>query len=221
MAGDLVQVPDEFFVIRTTDDPLTLGNMSLGKIASAGAARAEIEPEVYLRGRDQWFPFVPNPDFQSFVGWQMQRVTADYRVEYEAERVRCSEFPHLPARLGCLYAWGSLEDALKAGKKMRGRFRNRPVLRCTLDSPPLRIARCNSAIVSFARRVAEGHMATEDDIALMWRTYWSGSDARLSVARSSNPEGGPGVVGTPARPLWEWLIDGVLRIEGEVDLPGA
>lgn len=128
MEADL---PAELFVIVTKDaGPMVEWNMSLGRIASAGAALAEVDPATYFGQRDQWLPWVPNPQFETFVGFHMLRITSEMRTEYNAEITRIQEFNGLPSRMACLYVWGSLADAVTAKEKMRGRF-NGTITRCT------------------------------------------------------------------------------------------
>lgn len=216
-------LPTDFFVFVTSTDPIIEWNMSLGSISSAGLARATaggVEARQYLEQKDRWFPWIPNPDFKSFVSFQMVRVLSGWRVEYNAERVRVAEFPHLPSRLACLYAWGSLDDAKRANQIARGRYRG-TLKRCRLASPPLRVARCNSAVVAFARHAEEGNFFSEESANSTWRTYWSGSGEALEISRPNimRPGGPPHRIPMPAEPLWEWLIDGKLHIEEDVDLP--
>jgi len=213
------EVPDEFFVVVTTEDPVVSWNMSLGTISSASVARAAQAPQEYFAQQDQWFPFLPNPEFRTAVSWQLMRVIANYQVEPKAEHVRSTHYPHLPSRLGCLFAWGSLDDVREARRRMGGRFKG-PVKRCSLASEPLRLARCNSAVISFARRAEERNFLSDMMVTEhVWHTYWSGSGEPLVVERdhAMDPSGAPDQVRMSDEPLWEWLIDGSLRIEGDVD----
>lgn len=212
-------LPTEFFVIVTTDAGSVIQwNLSLGRIASAGAAFAEQYPDVYDDHRDRWLPWLPNPEFQTFVGFHSLRVTGDMRAEYHAELLRIEEFHWLPSRMACLYAWGSLEDARLAKTRMKGRFSGK-IIRCT-PVGILRAARCNSALVNFAQRAErQGFLTDADTIRRLWRTYWSGSDELLKLERQNMllPAGPPETVAMSQEPLWEWLIDGSLKVEGDAE----
>ena len=216
-----LDLPHELFVIVPRDlSPVAQWNMKLGQIASAGAAFAEVNPATYLEQRDQWLPWLPNPEFKTFVGFQMLRITSEMRAEYNAELTRIQEFSGLPSRLACLYAWSSLEDARTAKAKMKGRF-NGKIIRCTPINV-LRAARCNSALVNFAQRAERlGFFTDAASVRDVWRAYWSGSGAQLVMERQNllDPQGDPETVRMSKEPLWEWLIDGALRIDGDAGAP--
>lgn len=187
-----LETPSEFYIIVTTDDPVITWNMSLGRIASAGAARASIEPDVYRQRADQWFPLIPNPEFQTAVSWQLSRVVADYRAEYHAERVRCAEFPNHPSRLACLYAWGSLDDVRRA-RKIGRRFRG-TVKRCTLVAPALRIARCKAGVRHC--QCLEADQGRHRDGELHRPSVRAPRVRRCCAPVERSPAGRPGVLGT-------------------------
>lgn len=154
------------------------------------------------------------------MSFQMLRSTAEMRAEYYAELTRIQEFRGLPSRLACVYAWGSLDDARTAKRKMKGRFDGK-IIRCT-PVGVLRAARCNSALVNFAQRAERlGFFTDEASARDVWRAYWSGSGAELVMERQSilDPQGDAETVRMSKEPLWEWLIDGALRIDGEAEAP--
>jgi hypothetical protein len=209
-----VDVPEELFVIVTKDaGPVAEWNIGLGSISSSGAAFASQYPDLYAEERDEWFPWLPNPDFQTFVGFHALRVSSDMRAEFNAEATRVRSFAGLPSRMACVFAWGSLDDALTARARMSGRFRGR-ILRCQPVSV-LRSAVCNSAIVNFAQRAEKrGFFTDPAAVDLVWRTYWSGSGEQLTLERQNllTPGGPPETVDMSREPLWEWLIDGRLQV---------
>lgn len=209
--------PEEFFVCVTTENDILLHNISLGVITSASVLRATQEPEVYFRQQDQWLPFVPNPEYRTALSSQFLRTVVNYQVEYEAERVRCLSFRHLPSRLGCIFAWGSLNEAQVARETFAGRFRDAPILRCLPNGTFLRLTRCNSAIIPMARHAQErGIFLDQESSEGVWRTYWSGSDQPVALER--NGMSGRAIRATSGNtPRWEWLIDGSLRIVESVD----
>jgi hypothetical protein len=103
---------------------------------------------------------------------------------------------------------------------MAGRFSGK-IIRCT-PAGILRAARCNSALVNFAQRAErQGFFTDEDSIRLVWRTYWSGSGEPIRIERQNaiNPAGPPETVKMSQEPLWEWLIDGALKVEGDAEPP--
>jgi len=211
-------LPDELFVILTKDaSPIVKWNMSLGRIVSAGAAFAEQYPQAYAEQRDEWLPWIPNPEFQTFVGFHSLRVSSEIRAEYNSELARLKYFRYLPSRLACLYAWGSFGDAVSARAIMGGRFKGQ-ILRCR-PLNILRSARCNSALVNFAQRAERSGFFTEQAaIDQVWTTYWSGSGTQLTMERQNmlEPLGSAEKVEMSEQPLWEWLIDGALEIVEDV-----
>ncbi|ANP73045.1 hypothetical protein PA27867_2093 [Cryobacterium arcticum] len=214
-------LPEELFVIVTRDaNPIVKWNMSLGRIASAGLAYAEQNPETYAVQRDEWLPWIPNPNYNTFVGFHSLRVSSDMRAEYNAELSRIRYFKDLPSRLACLYTWGSIDDAVRARTTMRGRFIG-TILQCR-PVKTLRSARCNSALVNFAQRGERGGFFTDQaSVDQIWRTYWSGSSEVHMMERPNmlDPSGPPEKLEMSAEPLWEWLIDGALEIVAEVTPP--
>lgn len=209
-----VAVPSEFFVVLTRDiHPAARHNINLGWLMSAGAALAEADPVTYLEQRDRWLPWVPNAEFATFVGFHSQRITSEIRAEYHAELIRIEEFSSLPSRMACVYAWASLDDAQAARERMGGRFQGE-IVRCIPDIV-LRAARCNSSLFNFAVRAERGGFFTDEEaIKSVWRAYYGGSSENLVFERQNilDPQGEPERVGMSADPLWEWLIDGRLRI---------
>jgi hypothetical protein len=214
-----VALPDELFVIVTKDaSSVVKHNMSFGRVTSAGFAYAGQNPQLYAEQRDEWLPWIPNPAYQTFVGFHSSRVSSDMRVEYNAELTRLRYFRNLPSRLACLYAWGSLDDAIRAKTTIRGRFDGR-ILRCR-PVTTLRSARCNSALVNFAQRSERGGYLTDHSaVDQVWRAYWSGSGQSLTMERQNllDPSGPPETVEMSKEPLWEWLVDGALDIVESVD----
>jgi hypothetical protein len=211
-------LPDELFVIVTRDaGPIVEWNMNLGRITSAGLAYEEQNPQAYAALRDEWLPWIPNPNYKTVIGFHQLRVSSDMRAEYNAELARLRHSKHLPSRLACLYAWGSLEDAVRAKETMKGRFTGK-ILRCR-PAFILRSARCNSALVNFAQRgERRGFFTDEASADQVWRTYWSGSGESLTMERQNllDPSGPPETVNMSEEPLWEWLIDGALDIVDDV-----
>jgi hypothetical protein len=205
-------LPEDLFIIATKDaGPIVKWNMNLGRIASSGALFAEQEPETYLSERDEWLPWIPNPEYRTFVGFHTLRVTSDIRVEYNAELARLRGHRGNPSRLACLFAWGSLDDATLAKSKMSGRFKGN-ILRCR-PVLVLRATRCNSALVSFAKRAeSAGFMTDQDAIEAIWSRYWSGSGEAIAIERQNLLGGPPEKIEMSPEPLWEWLVDGALDI---------
>lgn len=212
------QLPDELFVIVTKDAPsIVHWNLSLGRIVSAGAAFAQQEGATYSQQRDAWLPWLPNPDYKTFVGFHTLRITGDMRAEYNAELVRMLRFNNLPSRLACLYAWGSLDEALLARERIGGRFKG-AIKRCRPETL-LRATRCNSALINFAQRAERlGFFNDQESVDLTWNTYWSGSGESISMERQNilNPSGPPETVDMSQEPLWEWLFDGILEVLDDV-----
>jgi hypothetical protein len=210
--------PGELFVIVAKDaSPIVKWNMKLGRITSAGLAHAQQNPQAYAALQDEWLPWIPNPNYKGDIGFHTLRVSSDMRAEYNAELTRLRHFKHLPSRLACLYAWGSLDDAVRAKETMKGRF-NGTILLCR-PGLTLRSARCNSALVNFAQRgERRGFFTDEASVHRVWDSYWSGSGElhRLERQNLLEPSGPPEALEMSEEPLWEWLIDGALDILDDV-----
>ena len=211
-------LPEELFVIVTKDaGAIAQWNLNLGRIGSAGAAFAEQDGTTYAEQRDEWLPWLPNPAYETFASFHMMRITSDMRMEYNAELARIRGFRAMPSRFACLFAWGSLEDALLAREKMSGRFKGE-IKRCR-PVVTLRWARCNSALVNFAQRAERrGFFTDQTTVDTTWHTYWSGSGKRLALERQNilDLPGPPETIEMSQTPLWEWLIDGTLDVIEDV-----
>jgi hypothetical protein len=209
-------LPDEFFVYVTTDNPVVLWNLSLGRISSASIPLTPEAASAYESQEDRYLPYVINPDFNGAYSWQLMRTTASWRVEYGAETCRIRNFRNRPSRLGCLFAWGSLEEARAAEDIVGRRYRERPLKRCRIAAAS-RVLRANSAVVAFVKHVEEFLPGSPDFTEHAWSVYWSGSDERLSVTWPSlPPTGEPKKIEARSEPVWEWLIDGALDVIEDV-----
>lgn len=215
------QLPEDLFVIVTKDaSPIVQWNMSLGRITSAGANFAGQDWTTYSEQRDEWLPWLPNPAYETFASFHMMRVTSDMRAEYNAELARIRNFRNMPSRFACLFAWGSLSEALSARETIGGRFKGE-IKRCQ-PAAILRWSRCNSALVNFAQRAERrGFFTDPETVDLAWRTYWSGSGEKLALERQNilDPSGPPETVDMSDEPLWEWLVDGTLDVVEDVTPP--
>jgi hypothetical protein len=214
------KLPTEFFVFITTDDLMVRWNVEILRSIDSAAVAAYASPEFRLRydaGEDVWLPFVPNPNPPNFLGSQSHRAATNYRAEYNAECVRMRQFRQAPSRLSAIFAWGSLDEAREALARNRGRYKSRPLKRCVLAAPPLRAIRVNSEVVPIARRMEAMNASTAELIHDVWGTYWSSSSRQVgfNAITGFDPLKRKDIL-TRAEPLWEWLLDGSLRIVGDV-----
>jgi hypothetical protein len=219
------RLPDDFYVFVTSDHPVVLWNVDRIKNISSAAAAAYSDKSFRMRydvGDDQWFPFVPNPEYDGFLSWQALRTTTNYRAEYHAESVRCRGFRTAPSRLSAIFAWGSLEEARAAASQQGGRYRGKALKRCVLRAPPLRALRANSHIVPLARKLESSGASTPELVDMIRDTYWSGSGQRVGLNRvSSSDLTTREDVWSRDEPLWEWLLDASLEVVEDVSAAGA
>lgn len=168
---------------------------------------------AYADGSADYLPFVPNPNLSTgFMSPFTVGTINEYRVEYDAELARRAFFKEAPSRLTGIFAFESME-VCEAVSQRHGwplsqvqRFKPENVLRA---------ARVNMDIVSLARTAYRRASFTPESIDHLWRAYWSGADSYAMDLPTVDARGReqPSVGAT-----WEWIIDGVLRQEGNVGL---
>lgn len=152
-------------------------------------------------------PFVPNgAKWNVFTSMFSSNVTADYCVEYDAERMRLMHYPIAPSRFSCIYAFGNEDDCQTAH-----RFYNWPLEQVRrfqlLDSLLNRVWRTNMEVVSLMRAGYRSGYWSEEEMTRIWRHYWSGRGTFTIEV--------PAVIGNkPSRhaissgEVWECLIEG-------------
>ena len=202
--------PDEFFVFVNELNPVTYHNFRVtGRFCSGAFGSLGIDPEFrskYLDGTAQYLPFSPcEVDLMTLSPYFLTAIN-DFRVEYDAERIRLARFPLFPSRMPAIYAFGDMESCEIVGTKYGWSIDT--VCRFHLMPNPFnRIVRVNMEHVSLARlayRVSMGKGSEDDDI---WTHYWSGG-AELGIELRSGQfkreSYNSGVI-------WEFLVEGVVK----------
>ena len=166
-----------------------------------------------MSGDIDYLPFIPNPDVDikhpSSFGL---REVAEYMVDYEAEVYRRSHKPtHLyPSRLGCVYAFGSREDALMASKQYGYRMSDLKRFVINFASEP-RVVKVNMQVVTQMWDIGPRQLFKEGDRDKIWAHYWSGGGA-LPIETVLSEEG-PEILDHGV--IWEYLIDGQVQLAEE------
>lgn len=202
--------PDEFFIFVDQLSPFTYHNFQVtGRFCSGAFGSLDTDSEFrskYLDGTAQYLPFSPcEMDLMTLSPYFLTAIN-DYRVEYDAERIRLAKFPLFPSRMSALYAFGDMESCEIVGRRY-GRPINTVRRFHLMPNPFNRIVRVNMEHVSLARlayRVSMGKGSEDDDI---WTHYWSGSaelGIELPSAQFERESCNSGVI-------WEFLVEGVVE----------
>ena len=213
------EVPDIFYIFVGNGDSfssqINYHNYKLGApLMSGGFKNLIVMPEKindFINGNILYAPFVPNEmTFPSPTSHLLNTVNG-YNVEYILEYIRDSKFKNFPSRFSCLYAFGDYESCEKASKyygwdlsKVK-KFKLKSIGN-QLDMC-VKVVKCNMEIVT--RMWNCGITSFEgNSIDKIASAYWCGIS---NVATESQDlETGEKVI-TPARILYEYLIEGVLE----------
>lgn len=209
----VVRVPDLLYVFVNETNLMAAMNLEVAGRFSSSVVAALRDPEfaaAYSEGSADFLPFVPNPGLSSgFISAYGATAINGYRVEYDAELARRAHFKSAPSRLTGVYAFESYADCQRVSQKYGWRLES---VRRFRQEVVLRAVRVNMEIVSLARLAYARAALDESSIDWLWRCYWGGSpsiDIELpSVDGKSRERLTSGVI-------WEWIIDGVLVIEGQ------
>lgn len=207
-------IPAILYVFANTADPVCWHNLRLTRsICSAGIAACQ-DPaflKAYQAGTADYFPFVPNKGRStSFTSLFSAALTAEYRLEYDAERIRRMHFPRSPSRFSCVFAFGAAADCQKAGHAYGWNLNEVRRFRL-VDHPLNRVARVNMEAISLMRSGYRRGSWTEDEVTGVWRHYWSGGEScfiDISAIENNRPVRRQLSVGT----LWEYLVEGRLDL---------
>lgn len=197
---------DKYYVFLNLNNPLAKANFEAsGRITSSGFSNAltnESFREKYLSGSADYLPFVPNQNWDSNgVSLFSLSVTDVYRIEYNAELSRRSNFPHLPSRFSCIYAFKTIEDCEKAIRTYNWNGDN--IKEFNLEANPFnKVHKANMEIISLARGFGHKSCLDSSEENKLWRHYWSGGGS----CKIDSP-----LVGRhECSEIWEYLIEGCL-----------
>ena len=203
---------DQYFVFLGLHTPSAVHNLRFTRsIVSAGITTASFDAasaEGYARGTLNYLPFIPNPNrHQGAVSSFAMEATRNYEVEYDAEYIRANEFPLLPSRLSCVYAFRSMADCHAATLKYGWELAS--VRRFRLVPTPLnRVHRVNMEVVSLMRYAMRMGVFDRQQRDQIWRHYWHGGGSfsvripDLDFSRQQRESG----------EIWECLIEGRLDL---------
>lgn len=220
----MIEMPETFFVFVSEDDEVVAHNVRVGgQVFSAALAvvahLGEEWRQRYYRNELEWQPFIPDPSsrsasipnpkypgFISFFGGNVL-ATGD-QLEYEGEGVRQVVTPCAPSRLSAVYAFGDEQVCHEAAARYGwnvGEVRRAKLIRF------LRMAMCDMEIVSFIRRHANTPaMSNEATRRQLWEKYWNGAQGVTLPVHDESPSTPTVLRSGPT--IWEYLIDGALRL---------
>jgi hypothetical protein len=206
--------PQYFFIFCNLLHPATKHNLRFTNgFASAGAGSWAISKNIendkfwqaYEDGSADYIPFIPNAHSETSVKaispfWMS--VTAEYRVEYDAELCRQANSPLSPSRFSCIYAFGDWESCQVAADKWGWRLDD---IRVFVLEPGEynRVSRVNMEVVSLARTAYRTASFSAEEIHKIWSHYWrGGGDMTLEfMVGDKHRQFESGVI-------WEYLIEG-------------
>lgn len=208
-------LPEPLYVYVDGSNPIVHHNVFTMKRLFSPAVLCWEDPEQarrYQANEIDWLPFVPNErvgpdDCANGVSFFALGLTAQYRVEYNAELARRHAYPQSPSRLSAIYAFGDEQSYMRAnalygwplGSLHRFRLIPHPLTRWT---------RVNMEIVSLSRRTSTTSYRDPVTEHQVWDAYWSGAGSiDLEIPQRL---GGRQVVSSGV--IWEYLIDGVLEL---------
>ena len=166
----------------------------------------------FMAGTVDYIPFIPNPDLDmkspsSF----SQREVNEYQVDYNAEIYRKSQekTKKYPSRFGCIFAFGSLEEAQKAADIHYWDMHDVRKFRLN-TAAPTRVIKVNMQVITQMWKIGNGATFDQEMNNFIWRHYWSGGaeliqdipDLKTGIGRQTMNEG----------VIWEYLIDGQLEL---------
>lgn len=206
--------PEHFYVFANQTRLDTRHNLSLtGTLFSAAYTYAGMGPEprkAYMEGTLDYLPFVENTGSLPLRSPFTSRVIYAYRAEYDAEVYRRLRNPRLPSRLSAVFAFGDEVSCEAAASRYRWDLNE--VRRFRLVPSPLnRVHQVNMEIASVAFTLYAGPTAIGPELSKhIWDEYWAGQ-VGSPIEGVSN--GGQRQVYRPEPPIWEWLIEGILRLD--------
>lgn len=210
------EVPEIFYIFLHSKRMWHLKwNFRLTKtLTSASVANTffdMISLSKFMAGTVDYIPFIPNPnvDMHSPSSFSMREV-AEYTVDYNAElhRKQHEETKRYPSRFGCIFAFGSIEEAERAANDWN--FSMSDLKKFKLNTAaPTRVVKVNMQIISQMWSIGNGAAFNQEDQGAIWDHYWKGGgEFPLDVP---NLQTGVGRQTINNGVIWEYLIDGQLE----------
>lgn len=211
-------LPEYFYVFLHSNRMWHLKwNFRLSKtLTSASITNALFDTDSsskYIKGDMDYIPFVPNPnvDMKSPSSFSLQEVS-NYTVDYNAElfRKQHDTTNMYPSRFGCIYAFGSLEDAKKAAEEWNFNLNDLHKFKLKDIGAFTRVVKVNMQIISQMWNIGNGASFNPEMNEIIWNHYWSGgAELPLEVP---NLKTGEGLETIDYGVIWEYLIDGQLEL---------
>jgi len=202
--------PEIFYIFVSQTNLMAQHNLKFTKQFSSGTVFDWSNPEFverYNNGAVDYLPFIINQNKTCHVLSAFENsITAEYRVEYNAEMQRYLHFNLCPSRLSAIYAFGSYSECETVSKKYGWDLSSVRQFQI-IDSPLTRIAKVNMEIVSLDRYAQRISMCDGPTIEVTWAAYWKGMSG-IEVEL-------PTVEGRQvfrSGLIWEYLIEGVVRL---------
>jgi hypothetical protein len=196
----------------------SMGFTAISEDASCAAVYDDGSAEYALKIRDPANPsgWIDNPKIitsfiSSYSVYLLSGRGGPYIQEYEGETVRLTEFPLLPSRFSCLFAFKSLDDCERAHSR-HGWPKDR-ITSCRLATwPRTRTAKLSMDVVSILLSTTDG--VGSDERKELWRLYWSGASMQ-AITSSTLRELEHVQRALSAGDVWEHLIEGQLIVDRE------
>jgi hypothetical protein len=197
--------PQRFHIVVNTLWPSTSQVLASGGTFRSAAfeamRRAPTLIPDYESGRLDYLPFVQNPTWLGQWSVPGRSVSLRYRLDHDAELVRRQHFPAYPSRLSAVFAFADEDSCRTAASSLAWDLTARREFEL-LPNPRNRVVRLNMHAYTAARNI----YMTECDITpeereQLWLPYWRGESPPLSPLPDEYAE-----------PLWEYLIEGELRL---------
>ena len=213
-----MEIPEHFYVFVDWNNRFVNHNVrNSGRITSSGYGSSLADPvfrQRYINNEVDYLPFVMNPnDTDKEISLFSLSVAAEYSLEFGLENYRSDRYPDKPSRLSGVYAFGDYATCMIAHQLYSWPLEN--VRQFTLQLDDLtRIHAGNMEVVSYMRSAMRFAAGTEMQMKA-YEHYWSG-DGDFSMSHfllADSP--------IPGRIVWEYIIEGQLKLEGDIDEPFA
>jgi hypothetical protein len=201
----LTNPPGRYHIVVNSPWPSTQRALSWGGVFRSAAFEAmRGDPNVaadYDAGQLDYLPFIENPGWLGLWSVPGRTVGLRYRLDHDAELVRRQHFPTYPSRFSAVFAFADEESCRTVAASLHWDLNARREFDL-VPNPRNRVVRLNMHAYTAARNL----YTTERDFTPaereeLWLPYWRGDPPPVSPL--------PDEYSTP---LWEYLIDGELRM---------
>lgn len=199
-----------FFQAITETDKNFANKYLKGTISSFSPNYTKINnfTEQFINGTVDYLPFTENQKINlGLISLFSNSITSKYRTEYNCELSRKYDFPTYPSRLSSCYAFGDYETCKFVSQKYNWDINSVRKFKL-LPHPYNKVAKVNMEIVSlerYANTISTLDIQTQDRI---WKSYWNGIGNIKMELPTLN-----GRKEIKSKVIWEYLIEGILKIE--------